>query len=141
MNLPAQSRRVFLRSVFAGILAVPVAKAASALPDLAPALPSLVEEVVAPGSYVFRRQTGFFDVHTYVGNGTSQFIEHGLGCRPAYLIVKNRTQASEWMVFEDTEILPSPANKHGHEYISYTFGPDAKDIVKPFVDELVRSQA
>ena len=51
--------------------------------------------------YTFRRATGFFDVVTYTGNGSSnRSINHGLGIAPELMIVKSRGSTQNWVSFD-----------------------------------------
>lgn len=51
-------------------------------------------------SWSFRKQTGFFDVVTYTGNGSGdQTISHNLGSTPGFIAVKALNAASSWRVF------------------------------------------
>ena len=49
--------------------------------------------------WTFRNQPGFFEVHTYTGTGSSQTINHTLGCKPGMVIVKRRDATSHWGVY------------------------------------------
>ena len=50
--------------------------------------------------WVFAKQTGFFDVVTYTGNGSGdQTISHNLGSTPGFIAVKALNAASSWRVF------------------------------------------
>ena len=52
--------------------------------------------------YSFKRSPGFFDVVTYVGNGSAHSIPHNLGVEPEMMWVKNNTQYAsgrDWMVY------------------------------------------
>ena len=54
-------------------------------------------------SYQFRRQPKVFDVVTYTGTGsTPTNVSHNLGVTPELIIVKNRSNAESWAVFNST---------------------------------------
>jgi hypothetical protein len=42
-----------------------------------------------------------FSIVTYTGNGASASVGHGLGVKPALTITKNRSNASDWLVYTD----------------------------------------
>jgi hypothetical protein len=46
--------------------------------------------------------TAGFSVVTYTGNGSTGTIGHGLGVAPSFIIVKDRTQAVSWIVYQTT---------------------------------------
>ena len=50
-------------------------------------------------SWTFREAPKFFDVVTYTGNGTTQSISHNLGVAPGMIIVKETTEARDWVVY------------------------------------------
>lgn len=51
------------------------------------------------GAWQWQRRAGYFDVVTYVGNGTSgHSIPHALGVAPEMMWVKNRDSVSSWSV-------------------------------------------
>ena len=47
-------------------------------------------------SYCFRRASGFFDIVTYTGTGSSQQIAHSLGCVPGFIAVKRLNGVDNW---------------------------------------------
>lgn len=55
--------------------------------------------------YAFKRATGFFDIATWVGTGTSKTVNHNLGVIPELIIVKHRevwpgqTWTFDWTVY------------------------------------------
>ena len=52
-----------------------------------------------PLDYAFKRAPGFFDIVTYVGNGTTNHqINHNLGVTPEMIITKERNDTSSWLV-------------------------------------------
>ena len=53
-------------------------------------------------SWTFRKQPKFFDVVTYTGNGTSQTINHNLGSKPGFIIVKNASFAANWITYHQS---------------------------------------
>lgn len=50
-------------------------------------------------NWLFRRAPGFFDVVAYTGNGTTQAVSHNLGVAPELMLIKSRSSASQWIVF------------------------------------------
>ena len=64
-------------------------------------------------AWMFRRAKGFFDVLTYVGDGTtSHAVNHNLGVAPELIIVKNRTRQANWSVYHQN----SPVSGSGKRY-------------------------
>ena len=49
-------------------------------------------------SSMFRRAKGFFDVVTYLGDGTSYSYAHNLGVTPEFKIIKIRNESFGWLV-------------------------------------------
>ena len=47
----------------------------------------------------FRRASGFFDVVAYTGTGSARTIAHNLGVAPELMIVKGRSLAESWAVY------------------------------------------
>jgi len=55
--------------------------------------------------YTFTRAPGFFDVTSYIGNGsglTSRAIDHNLGAIPELIIVKVRSSSDDWIVYHSS---------------------------------------
>lgn len=54
-------------------------------------------------SWVFKKQSSFFDVVTYTGTGSAQTISHNLGTTVGCLIIKRTDSASSdgWIVYHD----------------------------------------
>ena len=50
-------------------------------------------------SWSFREAPGFFDIVNYTGNGTSQTISHDLGSIPGVIMIKNLSNATNWVVY------------------------------------------
>jgi hypothetical protein len=51
-------------------------------------------------SWSFREQAKFFDIVTYTGNGVAgRTINHNLGSTPGWIIIKNTSQAFDWLVW------------------------------------------
>jgi len=50
-------------------------------------------------SWTFAKQSNFFDVVTYTGNGSNRTISHNLGSVPGMIIVKSVSQSSDWQVY------------------------------------------
>lgn len=55
-------------------------------------------------SWSFKKQTKFFDIVTYTGNGSSQTIAHSLGVTPGCIIVKNISNAANWAVWHRSNL-------------------------------------
>jgi len=51
-------------------------------------------------SWMFKRATGFFDVVCYTGTGSQKDESHNLGVTPELMIVKSRSNAGKWSVYE-----------------------------------------
>lgn len=47
------------------------------------------------------KKSGFCDVVTYTGNGTNRTISHNLNAAPKFIIIKNLTQNTSWVVGHD----------------------------------------
>jgi hypothetical protein len=57
------------------------------------------------GEYLFRRAPGFFDVVAYTSPGGTpdpQVVNHNLGVAPELIIVKNRSSATNWVVWQSS---------------------------------------
>lgn len=50
-------------------------------------------------SWSFRKQSKFFDVVTYTGNGTTQTISHSLGSRPGLILCKSTSAVDDWAIW------------------------------------------
>lgn len=50
--------------------------------------------------YFFKRAPGFFDVVAYTGTGSQKDESHNLGVTPELMIVKSRSNAGKWSVYE-----------------------------------------
>jgi len=50
-------------------------------------------------AFTFRKQKKFFDIVTYTGNGSARTISHNLGSVPGMIIVKARSEASDWICY------------------------------------------
>lgn len=53
-------------------------------------------------SWTFREAPNFFDVVTYTGNGGDNFVNHSLGVRPGFIIIKRTNASSNWPVVART---------------------------------------
>lgn len=54
------------------------------------------------GSYVswtFQKSSGFFDIATYTGNELQFNVPHQLGITPGMIIIKSKSNASDWLVW------------------------------------------
>ena len=64
---------------------------------------SLIQETNNSGttyvSWAFRKQSKFFDVVTYTGNGANRTINHNLGAVPGCIMVKRTNTSSDWQVY------------------------------------------
>lgn len=54
---------------------------------------------VTYGSWSFRKQSNFFDIVTYTGNGANRTISHNLGSVPGCIMVKRTDVAANWQVY------------------------------------------
>jgi hypothetical protein len=52
--------------------------------------------------WMFKRAPGFFDVVCYTGTGVTRTVNHNLGVIPELILVKSRTDASNWFVYNST---------------------------------------
>jgi hypothetical protein len=50
-------------------------------------------------SWTFKKQTKFFDIVTYTGNGTNQSISHNLGTAVGSIFVKCTTETHDWAIY------------------------------------------
>jgi hypothetical protein len=50
-------------------------------------------------SWTFRKQSKFFDVVTYTGDGSNRTIAHSLGSVPGCIIVKRTDTTADWQVY------------------------------------------
>ena len=53
-------------------------------------------------SWTFKKQTGFFDIVSYTGNGSNRTISHNLGAVPAMMIIKRTNSSEGWQVYHFT---------------------------------------
>ena len=53
-------------------------------------------------SWTFCKAPNFFDVVTYTGNGGDNFVNHSLGVRPGFIIIKRTNASSNWPVVART---------------------------------------
>jgi hypothetical protein len=59
-------------------------------------------------SWTFRKQSKFFDVVTYTGDGTnSRYISHSLGSAPGCMMIKATSTTSSWYVYHRAVALPT----------------------------------
>lgn len=58
-------------------------------------------ETAAPNylSWTFRKQTKFFDIVTYTGNGASRTVAHNLGSVPGCIMIKRTDAVGSWYVY------------------------------------------
>jgi hypothetical protein len=59
-------------------------------------------------SWTFRKAPKFFDVVTYTGNGTSQYISHNLGCEVGAIFVKRTDATANWSVYHRGQNATAP---------------------------------
>jgi hypothetical protein len=52
--------------------------------------------------WMFKRAPGFFDVVCYTGTGVTRTVNRNLGVIPELILVKSRTDASNWFVYNST---------------------------------------
>ena len=50
-------------------------------------------------SWSFAKQTGFFDIVSYTGNGSNRSISHSLGSVPGVVLIKNLDQSQNWVMY------------------------------------------
>ena len=50
-------------------------------------------------SWTFRKAKGFFDIVTYTGTGSTRTVAHNLGSVPGVVLVKNLTDAQNWVMY------------------------------------------
>ena len=75
-----------------------------------------------PLDYAFKRAPGFFDIVTYVGNGTTNHqISHNLGVAPEMMWVKRRDASSGWAVYHSGMDATSP-----QDYFMYLQATNAR---------------
>lgn len=57
--------------------------------------------------WYFRRAPGFFDVVCYTGTGVARTVNHNLGVAPELMIIKSRSNSSNWPVYpnDPTKLL------------------------------------
>jgi hypothetical protein len=53
-------------------------------------------------NWTFSRAPSFFDEVCYTGNNTARTLNHNLGAVPELMIIKNREQATDWIVYSAT---------------------------------------
>jgi hypothetical protein len=53
-------------------------------------------------NYLFDRAPSFFDVVCYTGTGSNRTVTHNLGAVPELMIVKGRSNASNWRTYDAT---------------------------------------
>ena len=59
-------------------------------------------------SWTFRKAPKFFDVVTYTGNGTSQYINHNLGCEVGAIFIKRTDATANWSVYHRGQDATAP---------------------------------
>ncbi|MGZ3782304.1 MAG: DUF7483 domain-containing protein [Pseudobdellovibrionaceae bacterium] len=71
---------------------------------------------VAQINWFFRRAPGVFDIVCYTGNGTNQALTHNLEVVPELIIIKNRTEAQDWIVYagDPTRSMSLSASYNGN---------------------------
>ena len=77
-------------------------------------------------NHFFKRAPGFMDVVCYTGTGAARTVPHSLGVAPELMIVKQRSAASSWCVFNGVSgngsvlNLENTSGTHGSNVWSYT---------------------
>jgi len=61
-------------------------------------------------SWAMRRAPGFFDVVCYTGTGATNNVAHNLGVAPELMIVKSRSAAGNWGVWNKTIFAANSSN-------------------------------
>lgn len=52
--------------------------------------------------WFFRRAPGFLDIVCYAGTGVARTIPHNLGAAPGMMLIKDRTQVLDWLVYHQS---------------------------------------
>jgi hypothetical protein len=52
--------------------------------------------------WMFRRAPGFFDMVCYTGTGSTMTVSHNLAAVPELMIVKSRSNATNWIIYNQT---------------------------------------
>jgi hypothetical protein len=60
-------------------------------------------------AWTFKKQTKFFDIVTYTGNGVARTISHNLGSVPGVIITKRLDSTSDWAVYHRSYGSGGPA--------------------------------
>ena len=76
--------------------------------------------------------TSGFSIVAYTGTGSAATMGHGLGVTPEFIIIKNRTDAVNWMVYTRAMIAPSATNKEFFELNNNTNGLQANSTATTF---------
>jgi len=50
-------------------------------------------------AWCWKEASGIFDIVSYTGNGSNRTISHSLSAKPAMMIVKQRSEARDWWVY------------------------------------------
>ena len=64
-------------------------------------------------NWLFRRAPGFFDVVAYTGTGSARTVSHNLGVVPELMIVKSRSTAQHWAVYNKSLSSGGSAQRSG----------------------------
>ena len=87
-------------------------------------------------AWAFKKQTGFFDVITYTGNGTSngalQTISHNLGVSPGFIITKCTSHGStDWNVYHrsyTSELFNQSLNTTSEQFALGDWNPTSSNF-------------
>lgn len=63
-------------------------------------------------SWSFAKQTGFFDVVKYTGNGSARTISHNLGSVPGCIICKSTSATADWITYHNGANKGTNAQKY-----------------------------
>ena len=73
--------------------------------------------------YMFKRRPGFFDVVSYIGDGsTSRLVPHNLEAPPEFIIIKRTSSTGEWWVYPNKPGYMMYMNRNNAEASYTAFG-------------------
>lgn len=87
--------------------------------------------VGSTASSVSVNTTSGFSVVTWTGTGSATTVGHGLGATPELIIIKNKTDSVNWMLFHRSMIAPGATNKEFFE-LNATAGLQANGSATTF---------
>jgi hypothetical protein len=74
-------------------------------------------------SWTFRKQSKFFDVVTYSGNGDALTVSHQLGSVPGCIMIKRTNASADWVVYHRSLSTP-----YGPEFPNYYIKLNSEDM-------------